>query len=833
MKAPELYSVRKLPLRLLKDYDCFLKDFDDTAYYVSQNDNLLFRQLRIISGHCSKRNKDIIFVDCKGATSENEAIEKIVIEGFWINGTHYVISERSASMTRQNILSFVNEAYNKQLEETVTLGVYLDHTVLSKYYAYRGLMLSSCHCLENWLPKIIVVKDYFRIIPNQHIKYIHDSTSTFIGKNGIEQKWTQKDISDTVRDIKINAFDGCGIHHPEITKQVQNLLGIQETPTSILWRAPFIKGVTSEIDYTAFFKENNVKSIEDVWGIKHNINEPMIIITESMYKGIKYFYNSGTAEDWDNYWKRFKKYNHCLGIAKWNYPLDREPVKTRTSYQILQDLKLDYKAFSLIAKDSVRWLDKLSMNSPLYSLCFLGLTYDKHQPRNDYDRAILKNPEILKEYEVRRYIISSAKKYANDMKCGKLWVDGAFKFLVPDLIMLMQHIGKLPVTGCLEADEFYGHDINGTILGERVIERNPHICHSEHTILKGVSNKYTKKYFKHLDNICMINCKSIVPQKINGADFDGDLVFVINNDIIKSGVDRNACTVMDIDDKITVSDEANTLENRLKLILRTTKSLIGEFSNYASAYHNKMPMSKEQKDKYDKYIDIISVLTGKSIDYAKTGVLYCMPKHIAKYGHPLPYFMKYVSDYYNRQKLNKSNSNMNKLCRELEKWHNEIRWQKNDKNFDYTIMIDNNLKYTEEQYKAIENIYLRFVSESAKLMEAFKKGKTLSEDLNNYLITDNLGKQYVNWDLYYSNIRKKCLSVVADIQLVANIAVKLCYEVYTSRSKKFMWAIAGPGIVNNIKQTEVYLPQKTENGKYDYLGHKYNMKKIEEEILFD
>lgn len=90
-------------------------------------------------------------------------------------------------------------------------------------------------------------------------------------------------------------------------------------------------------------------------------------------------------------------------------------------------------------------------------------------------------------------------------------------------------------------------------------------------------------------------------------------MFVIDNDIIKSGVDRDAFTVMDIDDKVTVESEENTPENRLKVTLRSMKNMIGEYSNYATAYHNKMPKNSEQRMKYDKYVDIISVLTGKSI----------------------------------------------------------------------------------------------------------------------------------------------------------------------------------------------------------------------------
>ena len=81
-----------------------------------------------------------------------------------------------------------------------------------------------------------------------------------------------------------------------------------------------------------------------------------------------------------------------------------------------------------------------------------------------------------------------------------------------------------------------------------------------------------------------------------------------------NAVDRNAPIVIDIDDKVSAVSEEDNPDNRFKLVLRTLKSLIGEYSNYASAYHNKCPRTLEQKKKYEKYVDIISVITGKSID---------------------------------------------------------------------------------------------------------------------------------------------------------------------------------------------------------------------------
>lgn len=103
------------------------------------------------------------------------------------------------------------------------------------------------------------------------------------------------------------------------------------------------------------------------------------------------------------------------------------------------------------------------------------------------------------------------------------------------------------------------------------------------------------------------------------AVFDGDLVLVFDDNRVLAGAHRDAIPVIDVDDKITTEPEEFTMENRLKVTLRTMKNLIGEYSNYATAYLNRCPGSDEQKEKYRTYVDIISVLTGKSIKSVACG----------------------------------------------------------------------------------------------------------------------------------------------------------------------------------------------------------------------
>lgn len=398
------------------------------------------------------------------------------------------------------------------------MGIKIDKTVLAKYVGYRGLMFSSCHCLENFFPKMIVVPDYYTTIKNQNIKYVYDEHIEYVDKDGNKRDWKQKGIKQGIRDVRINAFDGAGIIHPIIAKQIREIIQANEEMTSIQIRGPYIKGLLHTMDYTSFYRERGITHIKDIWGIKHSVEEPMIILQPQMWKCSKYFKRNNDYTDWEEYLKQFKKYNHCLGVAKWNFQREQEPVYTRANYQILQDLDLSYNDFRSLADYTIDWVNKICNDDIRYTYCFLGLLWDLHNPRTDYVKAILKNPEMMKEKGVRDYVVDNIRKYIDEQKCGKIYIKSTFKFLVPDLIAMMEHIGGMEVKGCLEQNEFYQNDINGAILGKRLIERNPHICKSEHTILNGVVSEQIQKWCGHLQNVLMVNIKSITPQRLNGAD---------------------------------------------------------------------------------------------------------------------------------------------------------------------------------------------------------------------------------------------------------------------------------------------------------------------------
>lgn len=839
MFSPRLYKVRKIPaIEIIKsDFDLKIKNQD---YSVGQQDNMMFRLIRNILNKPSDFVGEIVFVDCNGARSKKDEIRRMVIDGFKLNGTHFVISERSASMTRNAILGFVDDSIASVVDEHITMELNIKETVLSKWCAYRGLMFSSCHCLDGWFPKTIVVPDYEVTLKHQKIRWLTEDIRTYNDYvTGEEKTWRTNGIKEGYKDISgVNVFDGHGMIHPYLVSEVQDLIGMEERPTSMMVRAPYIKGLLSEVDYTSYYKDHGIDKIQDRWGQWHDVSEPMIVLTESMYKGLKYFKKDGTIQDWENYWNKFHKYNHCWGVAKWNFTKEQEPVFTRGNYQILQDLDLPFEEFKTLAEKSLEWAYNVVNGDPIYTYCFLGLSNDNPNPLNNYAKALMKNPAMMCEHNIKDFLKKQMKKYIDQMKCGKIYLRACYKFLIPDIIMMLQWIGgdKEPC-GSLEKDEFWSIGY----AGKHVIERNPHICSSEHLVLNAKETDEIVKYCGNLVNTCMLNCKSLSPQRMNGADYDGDLVLVMDEPLMLNGIDENCAIVLNIDEKMTAKAEPVTKDNIADLVSRTLVSLIGECSNAATCYHNKAWKSGSTKKRYDKNIDILSIVNSFAIDFAKTGYIMNIPYEIAKYSKPYPYFMRYIGEYYSNlfdtleshdssYKFQRSKkSNMNQLCFMVEHFHDrEIKWKRFSP-FNYKIMIDKSIPIDKQNLKAIETLFLQFNKETRYLLAFEKKLHRYDEYKSELKAWDRESAlaYKVNWDSVHAKYRNLCEDVCGQKEL-ANLATIVCYELYPKRSKKFLWAVASSGILDNLDQVNFNIPVRDDDGPYEYLGKMYSTSPVSE-----
>ena len=210
--------------------------------------------------------------------------------------------------------------------------------------------------------------------------------------------------------------------------------------------------------------------------------------------------------------------------------------------------------------------------------------------------------------------------------------------------------------------------------------------------------------------------------------------------------------------------------------------------------------------------------------YAKTGVIYPMPRNISKYGRPLPYFMKYRSEYYAKQDLSRAPSNMNKLCWDIEHWERGLKFKHNS-GFDWRIMLADNIEYSNELFSEIEKIFLRFCKETSTMSkyQAIVR-KYESKEVKEKFTKAEALSYMADWDIVYEKYKHEVKDICPDETVSAQIAVRICYEKYKNKGMKFPWVIAPDGIVKNIKMPSANLmPVLDDNGDYEYLGKKYSV----------
>lgn len=831
MRAPELYSVLKITLQQIinDDYNLILTPEMLRHQKIMQQDNQLFEFVRRLSRSEDKHIEAIVFVECKGYKSRQKELERILDRGFQINGIRYSLSEKSASMSRTSMVSFVKSSIVDRLEEKITNGAQVEETVLAKYLAYRGLALSSSFSLGDYKPYVIIVDDFKKVIPNQNIRCVVDEEKSFTNKEGELITYKEKTVVDATHDITIEQFDGFGIHAKRVSEKIKEIIGIRSNPTTFMWRNAFFKGLTSEVDFVEYCSSRGIFEITDIFGVDHSIYAIDVIANTSMYKGFPYYRKYDDYRDWENYLDNCDKHGYSWRIAQWNYSFEDEPAYTKNNYQNLQCLQLPYEEFRKLADYSKEWAEEIIENTnkgyPISTYAFLGLMEDNLKPTSAYMHALLKNPEMMKDPMTRRFLSRLMEKNIDMMKCGRLYHKGSFRYSIPDIIAFLEYITGQEVKGVLEADEFYSNNADGPMEGEHAIFRNPHISSRENVKLKGSTHPKLIKYAGHLENICMLNGKSVVMETLSGSDHDGDTLFVCTEKIITESIDSSMTIVMDIDDKITAIKEPVTHESIVKNTIMSFTSMVGEFSNYATCYHNKVARTEEEKKVYEDRIDLLSVLTGKSIDYAKTGVLWYAPKSLTRWAKPFPYFMRYIGPYYARMKrLSHAPSNMNRLAKELEQWDRQLTYRRYDTDFNYKIMIDYSIPWNAETYFEVEELYKEFTVEF-KEMKKQQRLRYYNPEYYNYFsgferrVIENTD---VDWNAFFEKYKKKARTICKDQKELANYAVEVCYH-KASNEKNFAWIVAEEGILENIKPVEILLPRYDVNGEFEYLGKKYTL----------
>ena len=440
-------------------------------------------------------------------------------------------------------------------------------------------------------------------------------------------------------------------------------------------RMPYIKGVVHKVDFAALLSELEVPFIVDMWGNKHNPADVDIILTDSMFKGLKWMTDNDLS--WAEYLERCKRYNHALYVSG----KDKIEVQdtTELNYQFLntlsitddefrpKDLPLGFKGSP--EYDSRHWITKTT-ETEYYSLVadnaarrryFIDeLSEDLTDNRRKFRAELIKkNALFIDEPIYARELKDRAENLLGKYAMGKLLVAGDNRYLSDDLLRLIAYMVKEAVGdgvaySLLEkefiSDNFmYAPQPNYEKSDYYTILRSPHIARNEEVLVKPmVPGKLREKYFSHLSYVIMVDSRSLIPERLGGADFDGDMVKTIADPLVNKCVMRSSTELplLKIPTEQPLIADANDWYERFITVKNTFSSRVGQISNAALsrgiiAYDENT--ADEEKERYYHEVETLAILTGLEIDSAKSGVKPDLSEYIEKKTARRSIFLRYKS----------------------------------------------------------------------------------------------------------------------------------------------------------------------------------------------
>ena len=577
-----------------------------------------------------------------------EGIEIVLDEKYLAR--RYIAFERSASMSRHNVLSFVREDVYEPLRERMMLGMKIGDCQLSKLYAYNGLMFTGGRRVEIQSllqeKRIVVIDKPKSIVKDVDIITVEDD-----GTDNPVRKYSRV---ETKADVEVLEFDGEGI----ISKELAERLDSKKNHHSFQIRLPYIKGVVHEVDFKKLFSELRVTKMIDVWGNAHAVADVDMILTKSMFKGIGWMTENGLT--WEEYLNRCRKYNYALYISG----MDKtEPQNTtELNYQFLNTLALTDEEFRPLDlplgwnispnTDPRHWLTKTT-EAAYYD--YVGELGDRQKhftdilddedveitdKRKQRAEIIEQNPVFMEEAIYAKELSDKAESVRQKYAVGQLLVAGDNRYLSDDLMRLLAYIVRCVEeeskayrkleSECLTGNTIYAPKPAYEVQENYTLLRSPHIARNEEALvypLKKVG-RIRKKYLSHLRYVVMVDSRSLIPDRLGGADYDGDMVKTIAdplvNNCVRKGYENTASLpVLKIPSADPIIADANDWYARMETIKSTFSSRVGQISNAALrrgiiAYDENSQSDERAASRQDT--EVLAILTGLEIDSAKSGV---------------------------------------------------------------------------------------------------------------------------------------------------------------------------------------------------------------------
>lgn len=569
------------------------------------------------------------------------------------NGQHrYVAFERSASMSRKCRISFIREDFFERVSERIMLGMSIENCQLAKLYAYNGLMLTSGFRIDDmsiWDEKRVVIVGN----PVSPVYEVNVITAEDDGSDDAVRKYNR--VQEKT-DIEVLEFDGEGLISKEYSGKIDKAFCGEHIHTSFQIRMPYIKGVVHEVDFKEMFAELDVPIIVDIWGDKHNIEDVDLILTESMFKGLAWIKENNLA--FAQFLERCKDYNHALYISGVS---EAEPQQfCELNYQFLNTADMTSDEFRPLelpfgweqSPENIKrnWITKYT------EILYYNLVADEEYRRGNFHgrlgNILAKNPLFINEPIYTKELENKAESVLKNYAIGRLITLGDNRYLSGDL---MRFIQKLVKSVADIDDEYMGVVIRleyecdkntvfyapGAAYPENekyTLLRNPHIARNEEAIVSPPHfiGPLRQKYLSHLNYVVMVDSRTLIPERLGGADFDGDMVKTIADPLLNECISRNykpndydtyshqtTIPLIKIPSATAIIGNYSDWQARYETIKNTFSNRVGQISNAAFnrsiiAYDENS--GDDEREALQEETEMLEILAGLEIDSAKSGV---------------------------------------------------------------------------------------------------------------------------------------------------------------------------------------------------------------------
>lgn len=441
------------------------------------------------------------------SSMNGRALEHLVEEGFSLidphgQQWHYTVFEMSASMARNQTVSFIADTGYDALGNAVHISDRLNQRLCldmdfqqiegvawSKYYAYRGLSLTSSKraCIENGrgaarAEEVLPLTSDTVLVLDMGETHIPCDVRCVRLTAGESRRAAEPEFfvqrKEEGGSIRLNRFDGEGLISPAWADFLRRAVyGKKQDAdiTSFQIRMPFAKGVVHEVDFTGFLKETlnldqleeGTVFVEDAFGIKRDISKVQMVLTTDMLKCHAWLEvwvrRLGVPDPMRYYFEKLREYQHTLYVLP---KLLRQGAsgKLTTNAQYLSTLRMSPDGFDAFVNRSFA-----EASSPLFSQekardLLLTEQVEDAIGRPDGEStldwitddtrmldatawyALSLDPSFVNDPHLHSQLLSAVNSSLIDIAMGKIPVEGTYRLLSDDLLMFLEDLAACIIT---------------------------------------------------------------------------------------------------------------------------------------------------------------------------------------------------------------------------------------------------------------------------------------------------------------------------------------------------------------------------------------------------